>query len=287
VRALWLVLCVSCVDSSTIPCGELLCPGDTVCVLAANTCVEADLAAACEGANNGDGCDFNGFVGICDLGICETSFCGDGIIDDNEICDDGNPIPGDSCESTCQVATCLVPITHATIGDLVDDLACPIGYINPGTYTERLSITRDVELIGVSVATPVVIDGQAGGTVVTIAQGVDVGLERLEITNGSAVFGGGIDNSGLLALVDVNVTGNSAERRGGGIYHQDGALLILGGSVSDNSVGAMFDVQGGETIVPIDAKLRVREGVLFAVTIEEPGGVVVSDRERLVLLAQP
>ena len=49
--------------------------------------------------------------------------------------------------------------------------------------------------------------------------------------------------------------------------------------------GGVFDVAAGETLVPIDAKLQVVEPTLFAVTIEKPGGVVVSSRERIVLVA--
>lgn len=52
--------------------------------------------------------------------------------------------------------------------------------------------------------------------------------------------------------------------------------------------GGVFDVAAnGEIIVPISAKLRVNEPVLFAVTIEKPGGVVVSKRERIVVTAAP
>ncbi len=51
--------------------------------------------------------------------------------------------------------------------------------------------------------------------------------------------------------------------------------------------GGVFDITStGETIVPIDAKLRVQEPFMFAITIEKPGGVVVSSRERLPLLAK-
>lgn len=51
--------------------------------------------------------------------------------------------------------------------------------------------------------------------------------------------------------------------------------------------GGLFDVpESGEVVVPIDARLRVGEPVLFAVTIEKPEGVVVSNRERVVVLAQ-
>jgi hypothetical protein len=52
--------------------------------------------------------------------------------------------------------------------------------------------------------------------------------------------------------------------------------------------GGVFDVgPDGEVIVKISPKLRVNEPVLFAVTIEAPGGVVVSKRERIVVTAAP
>lgn len=52
--------------------------------------------------------------------------------------------------------------------------------------------------------------------------------------------------------------------------------------------GGVFDVRAGnEVIVPIDAKLEVRQAALFAVTLEPPGGVVVSAREHLLATATP
>ncbi len=52
--------------------------------------------------------------------------------------------------------------------------------------------------------------------------------------------------------------------------------------------GGVFDVSStGEVIIPITAKLSVDDPVLFAVTIEKPGGVVVSKRERIVVTAAP
>jgi Anti-sigma-K factor rskA len=50
--------------------------------------------------------------------------------------------------------------------------------------------------------------------------------------------------------------------------------------------GGVFDVRaGGEVVVPIEAKLHVDAPTLFAVTVERPGGVVVSDRKRIAILA--
>jgi hypothetical protein len=51
--------------------------------------------------------------------------------------------------------------------------------------------------------------------------------------------------------------------------------------------GGVFDVDSdGEVIVRIDPKIRVHQATMFAVTAERPGGVVVSTRERLVVLAK-
>jgi hypothetical protein len=56
--------------------------------------------------------------------------------------------------------------------------------------------------------------------------------------------------------------------------------------------GGVFDIaaattnEKGETIVPIVPKVPVSKVTLFAVTLEKPGGVVVSTRERLVALGK-
>jgi len=50
--------------------------------------------------------------------------------------------------------------------------------------------------------------------------------------------------------------------------------------------GGVFDVTGGDVLVRIDAKLRVQKPKLFAVTVEKPGGVVVSDQKRIALVAK-
>ena len=52
--------------------------------------------------------------------------------------------------------------------------------------------------------------------------------------------------------------------------------------------GGVFDVDDatGDVIVPIHARIPVRDPSLFAVTVENPGGVVVSKREHIVLTAK-
>jgi anti-sigma-K factor RskA len=51
--------------------------------------------------------------------------------------------------------------------------------------------------------------------------------------------------------------------------------------------GGVFDVTAeGEVVIPIDARVPVTRATLFAVTVERPGGVVVSSRARIAALAQ-
>jgi hypothetical protein len=54
-------------------------------------------------------------------------------------------------------------------------------------------------------------------------------------------------------------------------------------NVADNSV----DSGTGDIIIPVDAKLRVFDPALFAVTLERPDGVVVTDKGRIVATASP
>jgi hypothetical protein len=49
--------------------------------------------------------------------------------------------------------------------------------------------------------------------------------------------------------------------------------------------GGVFDVTGGDVLAQIVAEPRVQEPKLFATTLEEPDGVVVSDQERSALVA--
>lgn len=51
--------------------------------------------------------------------------------------------------------------------------------------------------------------------------------------------------------------------------------------------GGVFDVDAnGDVIVPIDAKIKVQKPTMFAVTAEKPGGVVVSEREKVLAIAK-
>lgn len=65
-------------------------------------------------------------------------------------------------------------------------------------------------------------------------------------------------------------------------------LWIIDPTRDDKPVdGGVFDISStGESIIPIRAKLRVDKPTVFAITVEKPGGVVVSDQKRLPLIAK-
>jgi hypothetical protein len=51
--------------------------------------------------------------------------------------------------------------------------------------------------------------------------------------------------------------------------------------------GGTFDVTAeGEVVIPITAKLKAQGPEMFAVTVEKPGGVVVSKREKIAAIAK-
>lgn len=84
--------------------------------------------------------------------------------------------------------------------------------------------------------------------------------------------------SGLMRLRSLPVNDPS---------EQQYQLWIIDPARDDEPVdGGVFNVVNDqETVVAINAKLKVIEPVGFAITIEQPGGVVVSDQARMPLLA--
>ncbi|MBX7193123.1 MAG: thrombospondin type 3 repeat-containing protein [Sandaracinaceae bacterium] len=60
----------------------------------------------CAGARDGAPCAVREVAGTCDAGTCVPSHCGDGVLDRDEDCDDGNAIAGDGCEPTSCTWSC-------------------------------------------------------------------------------------------------------------------------------------------------------------------------------------
>lgn len=109
-----------------------------------------------------------------------------------------------------------------------------------GTCSGNYTINTNLTLLGQGRA---VLDGQHGGTTLTISSGVTVRLGSLTITDGNASgagVGGGINNSGTLTLEQTTVTHNSAGDYGGGIYNNSSAALTLKDSTISGNSSSVF-----------------------------------------------
>jgi len=101
------VLCAAialagCLDAAVTECADgTLCPASEVCAPAGG-CVDPAQLAACEDHAEGDECTLPGIGnGQCRDGVCVVASCGDGVVDPDEVCDDGNTRSGDGCRGDC------------------------------------------------------------------------------------------------------------------------------------------------------------------------------------------
>jgi parallel beta-helix repeat protein len=138
-------------------------------------------------------------------------------------------------------ATINGAIGKATAGDTI--------YVAEGIYTgtgsEVVFINKNITLSGGWDATFAAqtglstLDGQGARRGVTVNNSVVAGLQRFQVTNGSATDGGGIYTVGTLTVADGLVTGNTALKFGGGILN-DGTLTLNNSTVNNNAANGTF-----------------------------------------------
>ena len=168
-------------------------------------------------------------------------------------------------------------IRAANLNTRVD--SCPAGSasgtdtitVPAGTYVltrigvdEEASLTGDLDVTGLlkingAGAAQTIIDGNAADRVLNVKKGATLTLAKVTIVNGLldsgvavSVNGGGIFNSGTLALTAVTVRDNEASHNGGGIYN-NGTLTLSKTLVDNNytgySGGGIFNsVSGSATL---------------------------------------
>jgi len=104
------------------------------------------------------------------------------------------------------------------------------------------------------------------------------GSTPFPVTVGGDVIWSKATQTGFLRFVGMPINDPTVEQ-----YQ----LWIIDPERDDEPIdGGVFDIsKNGEVVIPIDAKLRVLAPIAFAITIEKPGGVVVSTQARLPLIA--
>jgi len=167
--------------------------------------------------------------------------CGDGVLDLNEYCDDGNREAGDSCSADCGVGYCLVPVAYPTLQTALADESCALIVLQQGQYRGNVRISRSVRIEGAQPEAVVLESAADGGAIVTVLGGT-VELAYLVLRDGkNEGLAAGIVNTSDLTLygviVENNVTSGSAVR-GGGIY-SSGALRLVNSTVANNRIEAV------------------------------------------------
>lgn len=105
------------------------------------------------------------------------------------------------------------------------------------------------------------------------------GLGDYELMNGEVVWSD-TRQEGYMVLTDLPVNQPTAKQ-----YQ----LWIVDPTRDDAPVdGGVFDIPAGTptAIIPIDAKLAIKNPQAFVITLEQPGGVVKSKQETVVALAK-
>ena len=106
------------------------------------------------------------------------------------------------------------------------------------TLPAALTITGDVTIDGTD-APGLVLSGSAGAsagiTALTVGAGATVTLRDLTVSGGSGLFGGAIDNNGILTLADSTIE-NSSAQYGGGIFNSSAATLtVIDSTIANNA----------------------------------------------------
>lgn len=138
------VLFAGCVQSSSVVCGDRVCPEHTACTELVglmdgsdpHRCVPPSALTACSGMTALASCTYPDLqAGVCytttDGAVCLAPGCGNGLQDTGEVCDDGNNNVGDGCSQQCRSdETCgngIVDPSRLEMGSLVPNESCDDG----------------------------------------------------------------------------------------------------------------------------------------------------------------
>lgn len=147
--------------------------------------------------------------------------------------------------------------------------------IAAGTYTESLTINKDITIAGAS-RESVFLDGGASHRVILTHPGVTATLSKLTVQNGKMLsnWGGGIYNMGELTLTDVHIKDCEA-LIGGGVVNLGPRLSITDSMISNNKAtsehgGGLANRYDSPEVVPV---VLLKNVAIFNNTSTNTGGM--------------
>jgi cysteine-rich repeat protein len=98
-----LTLHAACIQPELVTCSDgLACAHGKACDEAHHSCVSPDQLTACASLPDFTSCTATGVPdGRCFDGVCLPRGCGNGFVEPEELCDDGNQVGGDGCSADC------------------------------------------------------------------------------------------------------------------------------------------------------------------------------------------
>jgi cysteine-rich repeat protein len=95
----------SCFTTNEVVCEDgRICPEGTTCQPVGDEtfCAQPEQLALCATVADGAACDYHGVPSACHGGLCLPAVCGNARLDPDEMCDDGNTEPFDTCSADCR-----------------------------------------------------------------------------------------------------------------------------------------------------------------------------------------
>lgn len=205
-----------------------------------------------------------------------AAVCGDGTIQGDELCDDGDLVDGDGCSAQCLPSGAVVweltlAVGHGHALDRFDDGAVAVGIVADGMNAPSIPEVWRVSVAGEAVwtwsAAPMGWDGIA-------MWGLDVaavdGIEHVA----AATQGSGPDGSvGVTALLDgdgnAEWTADTANVIFFGAYLQPTGQIIVAGRGDDaTGVTLQYDPDGGVPITTVGEPFAPDDGFAFDVVAD-------------------
>ena len=143
--------------------------------------------------------------------------------------------------------------------------------IPAGTYTltlaTQITIDNNLTLTGAGASTTIIQAASnaddATWPVFAVSSGNSVAISGVTIRYGNAGgSGGGVLNSGTLALANSTISDNTSLERGGGIYNNGGTLTLTDTTISNNTTRRQFGGEFGGGIANVGGTLTLTNATI-------------------------
>ena len=222
--------------------------------------------------------------GMIDIGAYERQslkFVVDTTVDEN----DGNYGPGDLSLREA------IALANANPGRDVTQFAEVLAGATITLAMGELSISSDLTLTGTD-ADQLTISGGDTSRILNVSAAATADIIGLTISNGINTFGGGILNSGTLALDNIELSKNSAAakllgeaQQGGGIYNS-GILTITNSTISNNVIPRTLSVVGEGAGIWNRGQLLIIDTAISGNSTIGPGGGIYNSEEGSVTIVR-